>query len=87
MASTGAASAERSRNSPFLAGQLTPGNELLREAGSHTKYHDGESEGATQDALRNDYELYFTPQDYSAIPTELRERVYEIYKEILGTFP
>lgn len=71
----------------FLAGQLTPGNELLREAGSHTKYHDGESEGATQDALRNDYELYFTPQDYSAIPTELRERVYEIYKEILGTFP
>jgi hypothetical protein len=31
------------------------------------------------------YEYYFTPQEYPAMPEELKEKVYEIYSRLLKT--
>ncbi len=69
----------------YLASERLPENELLKEYRANSRYNSVDCDGESGSALfRRDYRTYFSPQEYPAIPGELKERVYQIYREILG---
>jgi len=68
----------------FLACARSPDNEFLQNYMKRSRYNhvDGDGEEA-EELFKKDYAFYFGIQDYPAIPRELRDSVYEIYRRIL----
>jgi hypothetical protein len=66
-----------------MAFERDPENPFLREFIGKTDL--GASGVNPDDPLDALYEYYFTPQEYPAMPEELKEKVYEIYSRLLKT--
>jgi hypothetical protein len=67
----------------YLAGEKTPDNEFLSEFMKRSRYNNS-GDVVDRELLKIDYNFYFGVQDYSAIPKELKDEVYNIYSRILG---
>jgi len=69
----------------FLASERMPDNPFLQEFSRRSKYnHVNNGEETSFDLIKRDYAYYFTPQEYPAIPGDLKEEVYAIYNKILS---
>jgi hypothetical protein len=69
----------------FLASEKMPDNPFLQEFNRRSKYNNvNYGEGTSFDLIKRDYAYYFTPQEYPAIPGELKDKVYDIYNKILS---
>jgi len=69
----------------YLASERLPENELLKEYRANSRYNSVDCDEDPGSALlRKDYSAYFSPQEYPAMLGELKERVYQIYREKLG---
>jgi len=68
----------------YLAHERLPENQFLSDFTERCRYsdHGGDAESGLE-LFKRDYDFYFGPQEYPAIPRELRSRVYEIYSNIL----
>jgi hypothetical protein len=68
----------------FLAHERFPDNQFLSDFTERCRYsdHGGDGESGLE-LFKRDYDFYFGPQEYPAIPRELKSRVYEIYSNIL----
>lgn len=66
----------------LLAYERNQGNPLLREFKKKSELGVN-CEEANEDQLKSTYDYYMAPRKYSAIPKELRDRVYEIYRGLL----
>jgi len=67
----------------FLAYKNKSDNEFLQDFMKRSRYNNRDSdEGETGEIFKRDYAFYFGIQDYTAIPSELREEVYNIYRSI-----
>jgi hypothetical protein len=68
----------------YMAAQREPKNKFLQRYMKVSMYNGVAGEGgAGNERFRRDYEYYMTPQPYSAIPEELRDRVYALYNKML----
>jgi hypothetical protein len=75
---------EEQELSLYMAAQREPENQFLRGYMERSMYRGVSGEGGAVDArFHGDYERYMTPQPYEAMPVELRDRVYAIYRRIL----
>jgi hypothetical protein len=68
----------------LLAHDRDPENPFLREFSAKIKLGVGNEE-ARDELLSSLYDYYMTPQEYPAMPEELKKRVYEIYSHLLKT--
>ncbi|HIH88554.1 TPA: hypothetical protein HA344_05015 [Candidatus Bathyarchaeota archaeon] len=69
----------------YMAAQREPDNLFLRKYMKTSMYNGIAGEGgAGNERFHRDYEAYMTPQPYEAMPDELRDRVYAIYRGILS---
>jgi hypothetical protein len=69
----------------YMAAQHEPDNPFLRRYMERSMYNGVSGEGgAGNEKFHRDYEQYMTPQPYVAMPTELRDKVYGIYRRILS---
>jgi hypothetical protein len=69
----------------FLASQNEPDNKFLQKHVKVNHYNGiGGEGGARSEKFRKDYEFYLTPQPYKAIPEELEDKVYELYRRYLN---
>ena len=69
----------------FLASERMPDNPFLQEFIRRSRYkHVNHDEETSLDLVKRDYAYYFTPQEYPAIPSDLKEEIYAIYNKILS---
>ena len=66
----------------LMACMEDPGDQFLRRFRAETDLG-VRCDNSDGDLLRDLKEYYFTPQEYPAMPEELRDRVYEIYNRLL----
>jgi len=71
----------------FLAHENSPDNEFLQGFRRRSKYNNGDCDGSPEGLFKRDYSLYFGIQSYNAMPEEIRDEVYEIYRRLLGVKP
>jgi len=68
----------------FLASMHFPENEFLQNLLKRSKYICEQDEKDISGIFKEDYSHYLATHDYQAIPKELRDRVYQIYSDILS---
>jgi hypothetical protein len=68
----------------LLAYRRDPDNSFLQQFWAATELG-ARCEGSGDGLLESLHDYYFTPQEYTAIPEELKEGVYEIYHGLLKT--
>jgi len=69
----------------YLAYRRSPETEFLKEFIKRSKYNGCEEDcdGGEPEQFVKDYDFYFGIHDYPAIPPELREDVYRVYRRLL----
>ncbi|MEM3005979.1 MAG: hypothetical protein QXJ79_04595, partial [Candidatus Bathyarchaeia archaeon] len=69
-----------------LAYMNSPENEFLKEFSKRSRYnrYEEDCDGEGMELLKRDYEYYFGIHEYPAIPQEIREDVYRLYRRLLN---
>lgn len=70
----------------FLASERMPDNLFLQEFVKRSRYNNANrGEETPFNLFKRVYAYYFTPQEYPAIPGDLKDEVYAIYNKILNS--